>query len=79
MMQLETEQRVGAQGYKKRRKKKKKKKPKTEQCKREASFSPENAVFFHRKNLCVYLFAARLLGGTKSSQNRADHLGEFLR
>lgn len=34
-MQLETKQRVGAQGYRKR-----KKNPKTEQCKREALFSP---------------------------------------
>lgn len=39
-VQLETEQRVGAQGCKKRKKRGEKKPPKTEQCKREALFSP---------------------------------------
>lgn len=70
-MQLETEQRVGAHGYKK------KKKAKTEQCKREASFS-----LTRKCSRRIYVFICLLLGSlgrTKSSQKRADRLGEFLR
>lgn len=59
--QLETEQRVGAQGYKK--KEGKKKKPKTEQCKREASFSLTRkcSILPEEEFMCLFVCCSALL------------------
>lgn len=65
MMQLETEQRVGAQGYKKTRKKKKKKSLRLNNAKGKPRF--------HQKMQCsstgrIYVFICLLLGSSEEQR-----------